>query len=319
MGDSQQNKPIVNEFLAFLQRKNKLVLEGAMDAKTAVQMNSRASSFTIDDICEAKQVLCQSLGIAGTYVPHRRGDENGQKTLEDIKKILRENQDRIPEFVATASCIPENLDISSLFKEIEVLKTSLAEMSSKFEASLITIADLRNEIACLRNVPTQPAASNFERDSRPDTRVKSVRLPVDAVKSVASAAPPPARPPRVQPPAPSSLRQRSYASVTGRQPAADRVSIPSKKCESRALFKEKSSRTNVDTEGFTLVERKSKARRAPRKTVSGTADPGNSGLRVATPSKPLYVSRLHYSTVADEVVEYASTKPKIDQNDVKSK
>ncbi|XP_063391808.1 uncharacterized protein LOC134677302 [Cydia fagiglandana] len=286
-----------------------------MDAVTAVQMNSRASSFTVEDICEAKKVLCQSLGVVGTYVPHRRGDEAGKKSLEDIMKILRENEHRIPEFVATdapilPSCAPDNIDVRLLFKEIAALNTRLGEVIMKFEASLVTIAELRDEITCLRNAPTRSAVSNFKSDYRPDTGVESVSLRVaDTVKCAARAAASPTHPPRARPPpVPSKSRQRAYADVAGQPVAANRVNAPSKACESRAPLLEKSSRTNVDKEGFTLVERKSKARRAPRKTLCGSAEPVNSGLRIATPSKALYVSRLHYSAVADEVVEYVRRK-----------
>ncbi|XP_063366317.1 uncharacterized protein LOC134654777 [Cydia amplana] len=315
MSFSEPSQPIVNEFLAFLQLKNKLVLEGAMDAATAVQMSSRASSFTVEDICEAKEVLCKSLGIAGTYVPHRRGDEAGKKSLEDIMKILRENKDRIPGFVATGtstlpSCDPDQVDVRCLSKEIVALKTRLAEVITKFEASLVTIAELRNEITSLRNAPTRSAASNFKNDHRPDTHVESVSLRIaDTVKCAARAAVPPARPPRERPPpVTSKSRQRAYADVAGQPVAANRVNPPIKANEARVPLKEKSSRTDVDKEGFTLVERKRKARRAPRKTLCGTAEPVNSGLRVATPSKALYVSRLHYSAVSEEVVEYVRRK-----------
>ncbi|XP_063545713.1 uncharacterized protein LOC134753705 [Cydia strobilella] len=315
MTDSEQTQPITNEFLAFLQLKNKLVQEGAMDAVTAVQMSSRASSFAVEDICAAKQVLCQSLGIVGTYVPHRRGDEAGKKSLEDIMKILSENKDRIPEFVATGapilpSCAPDNVDVRLLFKEIVALNTRLAEVIMKFEASLVTIAELRDEITCLRNAPTRSAVSNFKSDYRPDTCVESVSLrAADTAKCAARAAAPPAHPPRERPPPVSSKSlQRAYADVAGQSVAANRVNAPSKACKSRAPLLEKSSRTNVDKEGFTLVERKRKARRSPRKTLCGTAEPVNSGLRIATPSKALYVSRLHYSAGADEVVEYIRRK-----------
>ncbi|XP_061706800.1 uncharacterized protein LOC133517484 [Cydia pomonella] len=284
-----------------------------MDVATAVQMNSRASSFTVEDICEAKQVLCKSLGIVGTYVSHRRGDETGKKTLEDIMKILRENEGRIPDFVATGilpSCDPDQVDVRCLSKEIMALRTTLAEVISMFEASLVTIAELRNEIINLRNAPTRSAASNFKNDNRPDTVcVESVSLRVaDTVKCAARAAAPPARPPRVRPPPITKSRQRAYADVAGQPVAANRVNAPTKVYGTRAPVKEKSTPTDVDKEGFTLVERNRKARRAPRKTLCGTAEPVNSGLRVATPSKALYMSRLHYSAVADEVVEYVRRK-----------
>ncbi|XP_061723874.1 uncharacterized protein LOC133530068 [Cydia pomonella] len=312
MSVTEPSQPNVNEFLAFLQQKNKLVLEGAMDVATAVQMKSRASSFTVEDICEAKQVLCKSLGIVGTYVPHRRGDETGKKTLEDIMKILRENEGRIPDFVATGilpSCDPDQVDIRCLSKEIVALRTTLAEVISKFEASLVTIAELRNEIINLRNAPTRSAASNFKNGNRPDTGVESVSLRVaDTVKCAARAAAPPARPPRVRPPPITKSRQRAYADVAGQPVAANRVNAPTKVYGTRTPVKEKSTPTDVDKEGFTLVERKRKARRAPRKTLCGTAEPVNSCLRVTTPSKALYVSRLHYSAVADEVVEYVRRK-----------
>jgi hypothetical protein len=60
----------------------------------------------------------------------------------------------------------------------------------------------------------------------------------------------------------------------------------------------------VKKEGFTAVSRK----RSQRKSQCGTAEPVGCGLHVATPSKALYVSRLHYSATADEVVEYVRQK-----------
>jgi hypothetical protein len=68
-----------------------------MDTVFAIQICS--SSFTVDDICAAKKVMFESLGIVGTYVPHRRRDTGGKKTLEDIIDILRENEQVMPEFV----------------------------------------------------------------------------------------------------------------------------------------------------------------------------------------------------------------------------
>ncbi|XP_063367169.1 uncharacterized protein LOC134655661 [Cydia amplana] len=76
----------------------------------------------------------------------------------------------------------------------------------------------------------------------------------------------------------------------------------------KAAPKEKLPVASVDEEDFTLVSKKKKARTAPRKTQCGTAEPANSGLRIATPSKALYVSRLHYTATAPEVVEYVHQK-----------
>ncbi|XP_063630380.1 uncharacterized protein LOC134801712 [Cydia splendana] len=310
MSASGQSAPIVNELLAFLQQK--LLLEGVMDTVSAVQICS--SSFSVEDICAAKKVLHESLGIAGTYVPHRRGDETGKKTLENIINVLRENEDRIPEFTTTGasslpSYIPDHVDVSCLLKEIVALKTSLADVISKFDAAQVTITELRNEVISLRNSAlTRSAASNFKCDDRQATSAESVSLRVaDTVKCVASAVLPPAILPRARPPpASSKSRHRVYADVVaGPKVAPNRVSVPVKGTEDRAAPKEKLPVTSVDEEDFTVVSRKKKARTAPRKTQCGTAEPANSGLRIATPSKALYVSRLHYTATAAEVVEYS--------------
>ncbi|XP_063394654.1 uncharacterized protein LOC134679603 [Cydia fagiglandana] len=312
MSASGQSAPIVNELLAFLQQK--LLLEGVMDTVSAVQICS--SSFSVEDICAAKKVLHESLGIAGTYIPHRRGDETGKKTLENIINVLRENEDRIPEFATTGasslpSYIPDHVDVSCLLKEIVALKTSLADVILRFDAAQVTITELRNEVINLRNSAlTRSAASNFKCDDRQATSAESVSLHVaDTVKCVASAVLPPASLPRARPPAASSKsRHRVYADVVaGPKVASNRVSVPVKGTD-RAAPKEKLPVASMDEEDFTLVSRKKKARTAPRKTQCGTAEPANSGLRIATPSKALYVSRLHYTATAAEVVEYVHQK-----------
>ncbi|XP_063375083.1 uncharacterized protein LOC134662742 [Cydia amplana] len=287
MSATGQSAPIVNELLAFLQQK--LLLEGVMDTISAVQICS--SSFSVEDICAAKKVLHEALGISGTYVPHRRGDETGKKTLEDIIRVLRENEDRIPEFATTGasslpSYIPDHVDVSCLLKEIVALKTSLAGVISKFDAAQVTITELRNEVISLRNIAlTRSAASNFKCDDRQATSAESVSLRVaDTVKCVASAVSPRASLPRARPPpasSKSSSRHRVYADVVaGPKVASNRVSVPVKGTEERAAPKEKLPVASVDEEDFTLVSRKKKARTAPRKTQCGTAEPANSGLRL---------------------------------------
>ncbi|XP_063634857.1 uncharacterized protein LOC134805492 [Cydia splendana] len=57
--------------------------------------------------------------------------------------------------------------------------------------------------------------------------------------------------------------------------------------------------------GFTQASKERRPRKAPRKSQCGTAEPDiASGLRAATPNTALYVSRLHVSATADDVVEY---------------
>jgi hypothetical protein len=315
MSAANQSDPIVNEVLAFLQEK--LLLEGRMDTVSAIQICS--SSFTVDDICAAKKVLFESLGIVGTYVPHRRGDTAGKKTLEDIIDILRENEQVMPEFVATGvsrlpSYIPDHVDVGCLLKDIVALKASLAEILTKFEASQATITELRNEVNSLRNSApvSRSQASNFKCNDCLGTSVnvsassvESVSLRVADTARVAAAAPPPACPPRARPPPASSKSRHRYADVVAGQPVAvNRRSAPSRVPEAGVPPKEKPPRTDMDKEGFTLVSSKRKL----RKSQCGTAEPVGSGLRVATPSKALYVSRLHYSATADDLVQYIHQK-----------
>lgn len=291
----------MNKLLTSLRR---LLREDEMDAERVC-----LASFSAADICTAKKVLFQSLGIAGTFILHRRGDESGEKSLKDIVDVLRERESDLPEFVATEvsrlpSCIPEHVDLSGLLKEIVALKAGMAEILKKFDDSQTTIAELRKEIRLRNSAPEtrSPAGSNFKCNDRA-SNVDSVSLHVaDTVHAV----PRPACPLRAgPPPAPSFKSRHRYAdAVAGRSVATDRRDAPSRVCEVRVPPKEKPSRTDVDKEGFTTVSRK----RKPRKSHCGTAEQVGSGLRVATPSKALYVSRLHYTATADDVVEYIRQK-----------
>lgn len=185
------------------------------------------------------------------------------------------------------------------------LKAGMAEILKKFDDSQATIAVLRKEIVGLRNSAPEtrsPAGSNIKSNDRPSS-VDSVSL---HAADTAHAVPRPACPLRAGPPPglSSKSRHRYADAVAGRSVAADRRDAPSRGCEVRVPPKEKPPRTDVDKEGFTTVSRK----RKPRKSQCGTAEPVGSGLRVATPSKALYVSRLHHTATADDVVEYVRQK-----------
>ncbi|PZC71254.1 hypothetical protein B5X24_HaOG213753 [Helicoverpa armigera] len=93
--------------------------------------------------------------------------------------------------------------------------------------------------------------------------------------------------------------RRDYARVTGSKIDATKKPVPVKGPGNRA-----------DDEGFVTVQRM-KRRQRTNKNRCGTApiEP-NIKIRAAKPNTPVYISRLHYTTKAEDILEYVRQKLK---------
>ncbi|XP_063617224.1 uncharacterized protein LOC134790385 [Cydia splendana] len=257
-----------NELLAFVQN--------AIDTMDEVNIRQICkSSFSEDDICSGKALLFQSLGKTD-QMPFRQRD-GGVKSLQDIIKLFKETDpDDVPDFVAKRlDRLPpvtfDHVDVTRLLKDITFLKTSLAEVQSKLEVANNTICEL----------PTGDATPVPAAGPPPAPRTSRPVVPSSAPVGV------------------SATPRRDYAA------AAKQRKAPPKVPES-ASRDEKLPRAD---KGFTQASKERRPRKAPRKSRVGTAEPDiASGLRTATPNTALYVSRLHVSATADDVVEYLRKK-----------
>lgn len=304
---------IANELLAFLQYA---LAAGVMDEVSIKQICK--SSFSEDEICSSKALLFEKAGKAD-QMPSRRRD-GGVKSLQDIINLLRgTDSDDVPAFVAKRlDKLPpvtfDHVDVTRLLKDVTFLKASLEEMQTKLEASNNTVSELRAEIVSLRDAVSvsrshvaSNVAPNRERDARGASvcSFESANQDASPNADAAPAASQQAPTPRLAGPAPAlvgvtsrakaSTPRRAYAdAAAARTPAAPRPP--------QQLPKPKS----CDSDGFTLVERKKKP---ARRNQCGTAVTGTQHLlQPAVPTTLLYVSRLHYTTKAENIVEYVKVK-----------
>lgn len=204
-------------------------------------------------------------------------------------------------------------------------------MQSRMEESEKTNTELRAEIALLRNVGSvigSPEASkvNTRRGAQNASvgSIESANTSVSSAADNAEQAPPAASVARTTTPAAETSRvgtatpKRAYAAIvtSGKSDASQpkrqtRKGENQKKVAQPALIAVRSSlpRTcsQVDEEGFTKVERKKK--KPCSRNLCGTAPSGpNMLLRPAVPTTQLYLSRLHHSTTAEDVVQYVKVK-----------
>ncbi|XP_061709513.1 uncharacterized protein LOC133519523 [Cydia pomonella] len=295
---------IANELLAFVQN--------AIDTMDEVSIRQICkSSFSEDDICSGKALLFQTLGKTD-QMPSRRRD-GGVKSLQDIIKVLKETDpDDVPAFVAKRlDRLPpvtfDHVDVTRLLKDITFLKTSLTEMQSKLEVANKTICELRVEVATLRDTVSE-CRSHEATDLGSGSDARAIMCNAGSATSDMTpvpAGPPPApRTPRrvlpsTAPVGVSATPHRDYAAAAKLRKAPSRV-------PEHVSRDEKPPRAE---KGFTQASKERRPRKAPRKSQCGTAEPDiASGLRVATPNTALYVSRLHVSATAEDVVEYVRKK-----------
>lgn len=298
------DKIVVNELLAFLQQRLDV-----MDEVSIAQICR--TSFHEDEIRKTKTLLFELLGKSDR-MPTRRRDEKGERSLQDIISLLKETDpDDVPTFVAKdLHRVPpvtfDHVDVTRLLKDITSLKTSLADLTLKFEASLYTIAELRNEVNDLRaDVPPLPS------HKIPASTKSTSPMHTSADKTTCDASPRPAPPVTLEPKNVTASSPRcDYAEAAKKLPKQKQRQVQSK-LETVQPRKSVPSRPSekTDKDGFTKVERK------PKKSVTrnqcGTGAIGaNHLLRPAVPTTLLYVSRLHYTTKEENLVQYILMKTK---------
>ncbi|XP_063627531.1 uncharacterized protein LOC134799083 isoform X2 [Cydia splendana] len=270
------------------------------------------SSFSEDDICSGKALLFQSLGKTD-QMPSRRRD-GGVKSLQDIIKLFKETDpDDVPAFVAKRlDRLPpvtfDHVDVTRLLKDITFLKTSLAEVQSKLEVANNTICELRTEVVTLRatvSVCRSHEATDLGSCSDARAIVCNAGSATSDMTPVPAAGPPPApRTPRLVVPSSAPVGVSVTPGLDYAAAAKQRKAPP--KVPESASRDEKLPRAE---KGFPQASKERRPRKAPRKSQCGTAEPDiASGLRAATPNTALYVSRLHVSATADDVVEYLRKK-----------
>ncbi|XP_022834947.1 uncharacterized protein LOC111362504 [Spodoptera litura] len=310
---------IANELLAFIQH--------AIDTMDEVSiMQICKSNFKEDEISKGKQLIFQSLGKLD-QMPTRRRDGT-EKSIQDIISILKvTDPDDVPTFVAKElHRLPpvtfDHVDVTRLLKDILFLKTSLVEMQSKLEVSDNTISELRADIVLLRSAvsecrPLDTSNVNTRRGAQvavarsfeeANTSPGAINSASDA--SRAAAADRLSTSGQVTTRMSTSPLKRAYADITAAsKPAKSQDKQIGGKQNRECVHKDWKQRGS-DEDGFITVEKRKK-RKPTCRNQCGTAPTGpNFLLRPATPTTLLYVSRLHYTTKVEEIVEYIRVKSK---------
>lgn len=302
----------VHEFLAFVQQKLDV-----MDQLSLEQI--LVSSFTEDEIQEAKKILAQTAKTSVRLITRAR-DGRGKKDLQDIFKVFLETDpDDVPIYVARdLNKLPpvtfDHVDVTRLLKDIVLLRTDVTDLRTKLVNSEEKITELRtqleelrksNNIALLntaesaRNVNMQrgvtrcptSTVSNVTRD----TDAQVIDCPVAMTSIPGSSVTQPAK---IEPsPAPRRNQQRkSYAQVS-RQP---NLQQPKPCSESR---QKDLTGMKADKDGFTLVEKKRRPK--PSRNQRGTASiAAATTLRAVEPTIQIYISRLDKDTSDEDITRF---------------
>ena len=91
---------------------------------------------------------------------------------------------------------------------------------------------------------------------------------------------------------------RDFASVLASAPAAPNIKPMSKQATNRA----------EDDDGFVTVQRRKRRPQNNKNRCGKAPTEPNANLRAAKPNTPVYISRLHYTTKADDIAEYVRQK-----------
>ncbi|KAM3962080.1 uncharacterized protein ACR2FA_003763 [Aphomia sociella] len=273
---------IANELLAFIQH--------AIDTMDEVSiMQICKSNFKEEEICNSKVLLYQTLG-KGDRIPSRRRDEKGERSLQDIISLLKETDpDDVPAFVAKQlHKLPpvtfDHVDVTRLLKDITTLKAGLVEVQLRLEASESTICDLRAELVSLKS---NDSLTSSVSTSTPRAYAAAAATSVTAVAPVATST--------------RAAREVPLPQRPSKVPEMESRCEPTRKATTSGT-----RQTQCDEEGFVT---KIKKRKPVSRNLCGTASTGpNHLLRPEIKSTQLYVSRVHWSTKVEEVVDYIRKK-----------
>ncbi|KAF9793631.1 hypothetical protein SFRURICE_001990 [Spodoptera frugiperda] len=315
---------IANELLAFKQN--------AIDTMDEISiMQICKSNFKEDEISKGKMLLFETTGKLD-QMPSRRRDGT-DKSVQDIINFMKATDpDDVPTFVAKQlHKLPpvtfDHVDVTRLLKDITSLKSSLAQMQCKLETSDATIQELRAEIVLLRNavsesrsqdeanVNTRRGAQNVSVSSFASAKLNSSPTANNEVDAPCPAAP------HVSPRAENTSREATstpkvaYAAIAAANTTA--ATLPkqpkrgkqNRRCESvsRIPGQRCPGKPECDEDGFIKVQKKKKKPTSRNQCGTGLTGP-NMLLRPAVPTTLLYVSRLHHTTKAEDVVEYVKVK-----------
>ncbi|KAJ8728435.1 hypothetical protein PYW08_016820 [Mythimna loreyi] len=318
---------VANELLAFLQQKLDV-----MDEVSAVQIC--ATNFSEEDIAAAKLLLFSVLNKRD-QMPSRRRDGT-KKSLQDIITLFKETDpDDVPTFVAKElHKLPpvtfDHVDVTSLLKDIVFLRASLTDVLEKLDASQKTVADLRKEFDEFRNnaaatrssvdasninmrhgtgldilspnsasAVSSPAHTSFAEVAECRNYVLRSSVPVTAAPPCSAArAPRPVQLPVLA--APASPICRDFASVTASTPGATNPRPVPDKAKNKV----------ENNDGFVTVQRRKHRTQTNRNRCGIAPATPSVSLRAAAPNTPIYISRLHYTTRVEDIVEYVCHKTK---------
>ena len=133
---------VISELLAFVQ--NKL---DVMDNESLI--NICATSFSTEDIDQAKSLLFESLSAGKRKISRRR--DKRHKDLEDIIALFKNTDpELIPIFVAKELCkLPpvtfDHIDVTGLLKDLLLLKNELKDIKNNY-ATVKQLQEIKSEL-----------------------------------------------------------------------------------------------------------------------------------------------------------------------------
>ncbi|KAI5637073.1 hypothetical protein NE865_10254 [Phthorimaea operculella] len=334
---------VVNELLAFVQNK--------LDVMDVVSLEQICLTIYSDvDIHAAMVFLNDSAEPKRVRLNTRNREGSGKKNIRDIIRVFQgEDPNDVPTYVArNLSKLPpvtfDHVDVTTLLKDILLLKADVTDMKRKLEVSEQVSAELRRELTLLRGQnaasATPPAACNVT--VRSDDTVQHETSLVSNSASRATAAdilrvsdpaaerkcdndiPPPPSPrpePALHPDAapfiPGKQKevppQKTRRTRRKRQPAPPISQKWEQKARPVAKDQHAASKAIVDEDGYTLVEpRKRRLRRNRNKR--GTATAASTSLKAAEPIAQLYVSRLDCNTTPEDIMQHVNKTFKLCQD-----
>ncbi|KAI5651517.1 hypothetical protein NE865_00761 [Phthorimaea operculella] len=236
----------------------------------------------------------------------RNKEGSGKKNIRDIFRVFQnEDPDDVPTYVARdLNKLPpvtfDHVDVTTLLKDIVLLKSDVKELKGKWETAEQVCAELRRELTALRGQnaasATPPAACvNMQRG----VAVQHETVPVSDSTRPATQQQPENLPP---PPQAAGFASRDTNGMQKAIPTAKENNVASKAI--------------VDKEGFTLAEsRKRRLRRNRNKR--GTVSAASTTLKAAEPIAQLYMSRLDSKTTPEDILQHLQKMVKINQEPVR--
>ncbi|XP_049884440.1 uncharacterized protein LOC126379667 [Pectinophora gossypiella] len=292
-------KLVANELLAFLQCKIQV-----MDEVSLLQICE--TNFSEAEIDKAKNIIFE---FTGHRYMNRKGDAKNKRNLQDILRLLHETDpDLLPSFVAKdLNRLPpitfDHVDVTSLLKDILVLKQSVSAIRSDFvqRPEVVEVkellAEFRQELDQLRapheiikykKIAGESVAKSYKQVASQKIGTQSANCGTQAVCADARAPSLPLPPARL--------------SRTSLDQTLQREERPLNCARSDDNFD-----TSLEKSFKTVVN--GKKRRKAKKNISnkkGTAIIASSKIRIAPRLSYIYASRFHEDTTEKDISEFVS-------------